>query len=60
MATDELVKRLLGKTDELNKRMESLFVSMEMKFNMLDKHLPIVRDSDAIYDPGIKLANFTG
>ena len=59
MVTDELLKRLLGKMDELNKRMERLFVSTESMFDVLDKHLPIRRDSDVIYDPGIRLANFT-
>ena len=36
------------------------FVLTESIFDVLDKRLPMVRDSDAIYDPGIKLANFTG
>ena len=60
MVTDELLKRLLGKTDELNKRMKRLFVSTESMFDVLDKRLSIGRDSDVIYDPGIRLANFTG
>ena len=60
MVTDELLKRLLGKTDELNKRMERLFVSTKSMFDVLDKRLPIGRDSDVIYDPGIRLANFMG
>ena len=48
MATDELLKRLLGNTDELNKRMERLFVSTESMFDVLDKRLPVVRDSASL------------
>ena len=48
MATDELLKRLLGKTDELHKRMERLFVSTKSMFDVLDKRLPLVRDSASL------------
>ena len=60
MATDELLRKLLGKLDEIDKRTQKLANSTESRFDAWDKILIKVKDSDEIYDPGIDLGYFTG
>ncbi|KAL8127779.1 hypothetical protein AgCh_014632 [Apium graveolens] len=60
MATDELLRKLLGKLDEIDKRTQKLVNSTESRFDAWDKILIKVKDSDEVYDPGIDLGYFTG
>ncbi|KAL8098098.1 hypothetical protein AgCh_031023 [Apium graveolens] len=60
MATDELLRNLLGKLDEIDKRTQKLVNSTESRFDAWDKILIKVKDSGEVYDPGIELAYFTG